>query len=120
MNKRSIILFSLIPLVCSCVFIRTDDSIDLGNHYRYVQDYPRTIIFHQSEKYEGIGDEIVPPMVKSYNFNNRYIIAKSEDMDDKSTKYWIVDKALKGNKVEPLDSMGFDRKIIELKINLKF
>ncbi len=119
MNKKCIIL-CLIPFIYSCVFIRLDDSIDLGNKYRYIQDYPQAILYHKTQTYKGGGINIVPPVITNYNFNGRYIIAKSIDMYDKQTKYWIVDKALKGNKVEPLDSMGFDRKIIELKINLKF
>lgn len=77
------------------VLIRIDDSIDLGHQYRYIQDYPRCIIYHDSEEYNGIGTEIVP-FVSTYNFDENYIIAKSVDKvgyeRTVDTTYWIIDK----------------------------
>ncbi len=52
------------------MFIRMDDSIDLGNKYRYIQDFPQTILYHKTEKYDGIGINAVPPTVLSYDFND--------------------------------------------------
>ncbi|WP_375581438.1 hypothetical protein ABWH96_10685 [Marivirga tractuosa] len=47
----------------SCLFIRIDDSVDLGNQYRYIQDYPQVIIYHKNPEYEGGGINIVLPVV---------------------------------------------------------
>jgi hypothetical protein len=118
---KSILIFGFtLSLMQSCVFTKIDDSINLGNKYRYIQDYPQTIIFHRSIKYEGTGKEIVPPNVKTYSFDSLYIIAKSISLEDKKLKYWIVDKRAKGAVVRPLDSTNFYQQLKELEINLKF
>lgn len=123
-NIFKILLFLLLN---SCVFIRQDDSIDLGNGYRFIQDYPQTIIYHPNEKYEGVGKNIVPPIVFDYNFNDRYIIAKSREADaatgsvvGKSQLYWIIDKTAKKIRVESMDSLIFYEQLEEMEINLVF
>jgi len=52
----------LTVLMSSCTFIRMDDSIDLGNKYRYIQDYPQVIIYNTSSESKGSGVNIVPPV----------------------------------------------------------
>lgn len=123
--KRLIILLFATVFIHSCVFIRTDSSIDLGNKYRYVQDAPQTIIYHESANYKGTGIEIVPPIVLSYKFNDRYIIAKNQEVDEmtgnkegKPKHYWIVDKKTNGVLAEPMDSSTFYQRLIELDINM--
>lgn len=123
--KNKMALCFLISL-SSCFFIRMDDSIDLGSKYRYIQDYPQTIIYHESLEYEGIGTEIVLPIVLSYEFDDRYIIAKSQEVDKMTgneeglpVRYWIVDKTADGAPVEPMDSTGFYQQLEELGINLR-
>lgn len=122
----SIFLASI--LVQSCVFIRQDDSIDLGDNYMFIQDAPQTIIYHKSDSYEGSAIEIIPPIVLSYEFNNRYIIAKTQEVDEmtgskegKPIRYWIIDKQLKGKSVEPMDSIRFYKTLEaqNIKITLK-
>ncbi len=112
--KKLTIIFFIISFIQSCVFIRTDNSIDLGNNYRFIQDTPQTIIYHNDDEYIGSGIEIVPPIVLEYEFNDRYIIAKSQEVDeitgrkkDKLNKYWIIDKKMKGNSINPMDSISF-------------
>jgi hypothetical protein len=109
----------------SCVFIRIDDSIDLGNKYRYIQDYPQVIVYHKTPKYKGGGINIIPPIVLSYKFNDRYIVAKSQEVDEMTGNkkaipihYWIVDKTTDGAPVEPIDSINFYQRLKDLKINL--
>ena len=119
----------LTALMSSCIFIRMDDSIDLGSKYRYTQDYPQTIIYHVSSEYKGIGTEIVPPIVDSYAFNDRYIIAKSQEVDEmtgnpegKPIHYWIIDKELEVAAITPMDSITFYATLKEkqIKLNLKY
>ena len=123
--RRILILVFCVSLLDSCVFIRIDDSIDLGSKYRYIQDYPQSIIYHESSKYKGVGTEVIPPIVLSYKFNDRYIIAKSQEVDEMTgikkalvVHYWIVDKTIDGAPVEPMDSINFYQRLKELKINL--
>lgn len=123
--KRIFISVFFIGVLQSCVFIRMDDSIDLGDQYRYVQDYPQAIIFHKTPKYKGAGINIVPPVVLSYSFNERYIVAKSQEIDEmtgnkegKPIHYWLVDKNDNGTMISPMDSVTFYKRLQELEINL--
>ena len=116
----------LTALMSSCTFIRMDDSIDLGNKYRYIQDAPQVIIYQTISESKGSGVKIVPPVVKSYAFNDRYIIAKSQEVDEmtgnpegKPIHYWIVDKTSKGASVEPMDSTAFSAALKEKQIKLR-
>lgn len=125
--RKLLLLCFFISLSGSCVFIRMDDSIDLGNKYRYVQDYPQAILYHKSSEYKGGGINIIPPVVLSYKFNDRYIIAKSQEVDKMTgneeglhVHYWIIDKTTDGAPVEPMDSTTFNQGLIELKIGLNF
>lgn len=126
MKRFLIIVLVISTFLPSCVLIRMDDSIDLGNKYRYIQDYPQTIIYHKSPEYDGIGINIVPPLVLSYKFNDRYIIAKSQEIDEmtgskesKPIHYWIVDKTTDGTAVQPMDSARFYQRLEELDADLK-
>ena len=79
-----IILIVTIPLIGAFllpILIRIDDSIDLGHQYRYIQDYPHSIIYHNTKEYKGVG-AVVIPHVSKYDFDEKFIIAKS----------WIIDK----------------------------
>lgn|SRR5690554_2442583 len=110
----------------SCVFIRMDDSIDLGDNYRLIQDNPKVIIYNTNSTSKSSGVNIVPPVVLSYDFDDKYIIAKSQEVDEmtgskegKPLRYWIIDKSLKGQEVEPLDSVDFYNNLKLLKVHLQ-
>jgi len=127
-NMRNLLVAVFLTLfMSSCTFTRMDDSIDLGNKYRYIQDSPQAIIYNTSSESKGSGVNIVPPVVKSYAFNGRYIIAKSQEVDEmtgsakgKPIHYWIVDKTKKGASVEPMDSVTFYNQLEEKGIELSF
>jgi hypothetical protein len=118
----------LLLLLSSCFLIRMDDSINLGDKYRYIQDYPQTIIYYETKSYKGIGVTVVDPIVKAYAFNDRYIIAKSqkEDFFQKGNslkypiQYWIIDKKEKLISVQPMDSAIFYKRLYDLGIELTF
>jgi hypothetical protein len=122
------IVYILVLLLSSCSFIRMDDSINLGDKFRYIQDYPQTIIYHETEKYNGTGVNVIDPVVKNYSFNDRYIIAKSQKEEiikkDDSLKtpiqYWIIDKKEKLNLIKPMDSAIFYQRLKDLGIELRF
>lgn len=114
-------------LLSSCTFIRMDDSIDLGSKYRYIQDYPQTIVYHRTEKYEGVGLTVIEPIVLSYDYNEKYIIAKSQEHvaikqegeAEKPILYWIIDKSSDPKNIKPMDSLSFYRQVEYLKIELE-
>ena len=117
--KKLKIIVGLILLVNSCIFIHMDDSIDLGSNYRYIQDTPQSIIYHESSVYNGIGIEAIPPTIINYDFNDRYIIAKSKDWESEIIKYWVIDKKQDYFEIEPLDSLTFFNLLLENSIELK-
>lgn len=125
--KNNLLWTMFVGLVLhSCVFIRMDDSIDLGDNYRLIQDNPKVIIYNTNSTSESSGANIVPPIVLSYDFNDKYIIAKSQEIDEmtgskegKPLRYWIIDKSLEGSPVEPMDSVAFFQQLEALKINLE-
>jgi hypothetical protein len=108
----------MLILFQSCVFIRVDDSIDLGNHYRFIQDSPQTIIYYKTPKYKGVGLEIVPPFVIDYSYNENWIIARNRDLDGK-IKYWIIDKHNHQEVISPLDSLSFYKTLDDKSIMLR-
>jgi len=117
--KKFVCLFVLIFTFNCCIFIRMDDSVDLGNKYCYVKDYPQTIISYNTEKYRGVGVNIVSPIVLEYEYDKDYIIAKTNDIETKESFFWIVDK--NKNKAESyLDSLQFVKVLKERKITLRF
>ena len=111
----SIIIFTITILP---IFIRMDDSVNLGSKYRYIQDYPQTIIYHETEEYKGVGTEIVLPVVLKYAYNKDFIIAETDDLETKDTLYWIVDK--KTGWHEKYDSLSFVKELKLRKIDLIF
>ena len=91
----SIVIILLIGAFLLPILIRIDDSIDLGHQYRYIQDYPYSIIYHNTKEYKGGGTEVIPHVL-TYNFDENFIIAKSVDEvgygRTTDTFYWIIDK----------------------------
>lgn len=63
----------------SCILIHVDDSVDLGNSYRYIQSNPRTIINNRGSQNKDMGQIVVGPHVVEYKFDDTYIIAKTQN-----------------------------------------
>lgn len=125
--KNVLVVYGFVLLLNSCSFIRMDDSIDLGDKFRYIQDYPQTIIYHNTKEYKGTGVNVIDPVVIAYSFDDRYIIAKSQEEEiikrndsvEKPIRYWIIDKKEKPDSVKPMDSVSFYKRLRDLKIELK-
>lgn len=112
--KKRISFIILTFLIYSCGNVNQESSIDLGSNYRYIPENPKAIIYNTDKKFKDNGVNIVPPIVLSYDFNDYYIIAKSQEVNEmtgdkegKPTRYWIIDKSLKGSPVNPMDSLTF-------------
>ena len=112
-----IVLSLVVVLLVYPIFIRIDDSIDLGSGYRYIQDHPQSIIHHASEKYKGTGNEVIPPLVLEYNYNESFTIAKTKDIKTKNTIFWIVEKSKMKSEIY-LDFIEFCKQVKDRNINL--
>ena len=81
-----IMLFSF-----SCKFY---SDKNLGNNYLFWEDGNQSEIIY-SENGENGGFTIIDANVSQYNFNNKYIIAKSNWLKNKGNEtYWIIDKSI--------------------------
>ena len=98
-------------------FLPKYESIDVG--------YPNSeaIVYKSSQEYV-FSDIKIQGDVLEVNFNSKYIIAKRDPLikrDENSgvIEYYIIEK--KSDKLfGPLTEKGFDKKTVELKINLEF
>ena len=59
----SIVTILLIGPFLLPILIRIDDSVDLGNQYRYIQDYPYSIVYHETKEYKDEGAEVIVPIL---------------------------------------------------------
>lgn len=124
--KFAVCLIGL-ALFQSCIFIRQDDSLDLGGNYKLIQENPKVIIYNTSPTSKSSGVNIVPPIVLSHDFNDQYIIAKSQEKDEMTgdkegrIRYWIIDKSQSGKRVESQDSVSFynELKLLNIKLQLQ-
>ena len=127
------LLFVLLLSGCSCHnWMRI---VELGNNFALVEADDTSI------NYDYYGGQncflgkyaagVVPVEVLAYNYNERWIIAKSgSEHRPQETTFWIVDKdfnftrlgfheELKEQTIGPLDSLQFYQKLKELNINLE-
>ncbi len=73
-------ILALLFLFCiSCIYNHTADSENLGSDYFYLGDGHESQIILGDEKMNS-GITIIPQEVVEYNFNQRYIIARSIDI----------------------------------------
>ncbi|MGK4568147.1 DUF3997 domain-containing protein [Flavobacterium sp. 3HN19-14] len=118
---RKLILSSgLLFMFCiSCVYNHTSNTENLGNGYFFLGDGNESQILVGNEK-KNYGSTVVPQEVIKYNFDEKYIIAKSLNVLDNKTieSYWIIDKQNKKDSIYGLDSLSFVKKIKKLSINL--
>ncbi len=121
--KRSNNPFFVLIVIClsSCLWNDTAITEDLGDNYFYLGAANESQILLGDEK-KNIGITIVPQEVIAFNFDNRFIIAKSVAKINNINvhKFWVVDKKRKDSIVS-LDSISFNKKIenLGLKIRLK-
>ncbi len=109
----------MILCLSSCVYNHTDNTENLGNKYFYLGDGSESQIMLGDEK-KNFGVTIVPQEVVEYNFNDRYIIAKSIAKTDniEIQKFWLIDKK-SNDSIISLDSLSFHSKLEKLNIRMK-
>lgn len=126
MRRKIGILIILISL-SSCILRHADGDIDLGNKfYVSVDGKSTTICFNTADEGQNkSGIVLMEPRVVNYNFNNTFIVAKTIDLFDKKSRFYIVDKRMNENALyeyskskSSLDSITFFQKLKELGIDL--
>ena len=102
----------------------------LGNNL-YLSEYDNIDrkILYSEEECSGFGIEIVPMTVTEFNFNEKWIIAKSMSYREKSNiQYWIIKNdffddpnvdLIKANTIGPLDSITFGNNLKEKNIDIR-
>lgn len=106
----------------------------LGNRFSLVEADKDdiSIIYCTSKKCCDVGIPIVPSKVEDYNYNSKWIIAKSRSVN--KTTYWVIDKdfivefkydsgmrkEILSHVLGPLDSIMFKQELINKNIDLKF
>ncbi|SEC23780.1 Protein of unknown function [Maribacter dokdonensis] len=126
MTKSVLLILISFLICCSCsdrklgdnyYFLPKYESIDVG--------YPNNeaIVYKSNQEYV-FNNIIIRGDVLEINFNSKYIIAKrdpliSRDKNSGLIEYYIVEK--KNDKIfGPLTKKDFDKKTVELNINLEF
>src|SRR5688572_10822430 len=109
----------VVTSLSSCIYNDTAITEDLGSPYFYLGAGNESQILLGNEK-KNTGITIVPQEVVDYNFDSRYIIAKSVIKIENVAKqsFWIVDKKDKNSPVA-FDSISFTKKVEELNLKLK-
>lgn len=135
---RKLFALSLAVVAIVCIFVFGVDCpqypfmkiVELGNNFALLQQDDTDIEYspNGSENcYQG-GVQVVPWEVVAYNFNDRWIIAKSDSKAGNNPQYWIIDKLydfspdyrkeLEKQTIGPLDSIGFYKTLKEHNIAL--
>ena len=118
-KHKAFLSIIVMTILSSCIYNDTAITEDLGGQYFYLGAGNESQILLGNEK-TNTGITIVPQEVVEYNFDSRYIIAKSIMNIDNVTKqtFWIVDKKDKNSPLL-LDSISFTKKVEELNLKLK-
>ena len=106
----------------------------LGGNYILWNDTAPSICYkyHNSQYY------VIPAKVEKLNYNKDYIIVMTTDINDGERKYWIIKKneelnfeicsssdnicfdgVLYSQRIDPLDSITFFKKVSDYEINLE-
>lgn len=109
---KKILLFIFIVFIyvsCSSLWGETD----LGNNFTLIEaDQDDISIIYCTTKNCTSGITIVPSKVIDYNFNSKWIIAKSQS-DGGDEQYWIIDKDVMMSKDSDISSKLIFEKQIE-------
>lgn len=131
--RKLLLLILILQTGCGCgSWTRT---VELGNNFGLVENDNTQI------QYDRRGDKecfysiesavVVPAEVVAYNYDKRWIIAKSRHRNfKKNYSFWIIDKEcdfsrlgyhdeLKRQTFGPLDSIQFQKELLRYGINLK-
>lgn len=133
---RKIFYLIIVLLLTNCNNCWLARIVELGNNFALVESDESYIeilySYNRNEKcFNGENTAIVvSSKVTAYNYNDRWIIAESNNSDSNIKSFWIIDKdynfsrlgyydELKKQTIGPLDSIQFQKELLKYKINLK-
>lgn len=134
MRKGLYLTFVLLLTGCSdCWFARV---VELGNDFALVESDENYIeIFYSHNRKDACFNGrnsvvVVPAKVIAYDYDDYWIIAKSKEKYSSISSFWIIDKTynysrlgypdeLKEKTIGPLDSIQFNRYMLDYNIQLK-
>ena len=127
-NLKTVLIIGLIATLQSCCpFIKEEH---LGNNL-YLSEYDNVDrrILYSKESCAASGVEIVPMTVLEYDYDSKWIIAKSGNKRENSNiQYWIIkndfddegtSKVIKSKTIGPLDLGLFSEELTRRQIQLK-
>ncbi len=109
----------ILSFLCSCVYDHTAITEDLGNGYFYMGDgHESQILFNKNrKKNESSGLNVTEPEVIEYNYNSKYIIAKSFRKNNEL--FWIIDKELPPDSARFLSKDEYEKEMYEKGIEME-
>ena len=128
-----LLLLTVTIFLVSCNYCELWGATSLGNNFSLVEsDEKHVAIDYCVSKCCDSGIPIVPANITEYNFDTKWIVAKSENST--GSTYWVIDKNFKtkfgygsdmrekilSNVLGPLDSVEFIKKIKQNHIDLAF
>lgn len=127
MRLLKVTIIILTTLNSCCLFIKEDS---LGNNL-YLSEYDnddRRIIYSE-ESCSGSGVEIIPMTVLEYDYDSKWIIAKSgAEGHESENEYWIIRNdfdsepnsgIIKSNTLGPMNFESFSKELTNRQIKLK-
>ena len=117
MKKILLVLISL--NLCSCVFRHMNIEEKLGNGYYYIGAAKESQILYNEKGSTNSGLIVTEAEILEYNYNEKFIIAKSKTVIGDTLKFWIIDKTMEYGNYTSMNSNKFYERKEKLKINLK-
>jgi hypothetical protein len=135
--KKNISTIAILFVSMFLFACRFSDNVYLGANYWFWEDGNQSAVVYANESTAQGGFGIIDANVSQYNFDNKYIIAKSNWLIKNGIDvYWIIDKEIKINKdtslkaelyeyelkkglIGPLSKDSFELLIHQYHINLK-
>ena len=115
---KKILLVLICLNLCSCVFRHMNIEEKLGNGYYYIGAGNESQILYNKKGNTNSGLIVTGAEILEYNYNGKFIIAKSKTVIGDTLKFWIIDKTIEYGDYKSLDSIEFYEKKEKLKIDL--
>ena len=129
-----LMVLGLVILLFTCPKYPFMKIVELGDNFALLQQDDTDIVYDRNGDKECFSSsesvQVVPFEVVAYNFNDRWIIAKSDSKAGDNPQYWIIDKKynfsrlgyreeLQRQTTGPLDSISFYKTIKTYGIDLQ-
>lgn len=93
------IIFFLVVILTVFVSKAMDDSVDFGQGYKYIQDYPQCIVWENPSFLRAPQDIILEGFVTKVAYDTHFLLLQTRGVDwrqvnaDTTYTYWIIEKS---------------------------